>query len=82
MPNTKNILPGFHIDNVYFSKQETQCLRLLILGKTIKLIGQHMHLSPRTVEYYLENIKRKLAVRTKPELIEKVIQHLFPEILA
>lgn len=77
----KNILPGFHIQDVYFSKQEIKCLRLLVTGKTIKLIGQQLGLSPRTVEYYLINIKRKLNVKTKSELIEKVIQHIWPEIL-
>jgi len=79
--NSKNLLPGFHIDGVYFSKQEIKCLRLLIAGYTIKSIGQKICLSPRTVEYYLDNIKRKLNVKTKSELIEKVVQHIWPEIL-
>jgi len=76
----KNIMPGFHINEIYFSKQEIKCLRLLVTGKTIKLIAQHMSLSPRTIEFYLENIKRKLAVKTKSELIEKVVQFIWPEI--
>jgi len=75
----KNIIPGFHINDVYFSKQESKCLHLLVTGKTIKLIAQHMGLSPRTVEFYLENIKRKLNVKTKSELIEKVVQSIWPE---
>ncbi|MBV8802633.1 MAG: hypothetical protein JO131_06660 [Gammaproteobacteria bacterium] len=37
------------------------------------MIAQQMLLSPRTIESYLENIKRKLNVKTKSELIEKVI---------
>lgn len=78
---SKNIMPGFHINEIYFSKQEIKCLRLLVTGKTIKLIGQQMSLSPRTVESYLENIKRKLNVKTKSELIEKVIQSVWPEML-
>ena len=82
LPHSKNIMPGFHIDDVYFSKQEVKCLRLLVAGKTIKLIGQHMDLSPRTVEYYLMNIKHKLNVKTKSELIDKVIQYIWPEILS
>lgn len=79
--HAKNILPGTHLDGVYFSTQEIKCLRLLLSGKTIKLIGAHMGLSPRTVEYYLNNIKRKLQVKTKSELIEKVVQHIWPEML-
>lgn len=81
IPHSKNITPGFHIDDIYFSKQEIKCLRLLISGKTIKLIGQQLSLSPRTVEFYLDNIKRKLNVKTKSELIEKVVKHICPEIL-
>lgn len=79
--HSKNIIPGTHICDVYFSNQEIKCLQLLLSGKTIKLIGLHMSLSPRTVEYYLNNIKRKLQVKTKSELIEKVIQHIWPEML-
>ncbi|MBV8801706.1 MAG: helix-turn-helix transcriptional regulator [Gammaproteobacteria bacterium] len=78
---SKNIIPGFHINDIYFSKQEVKCLRLLLTGKTIKLIAQHMSLSPRTVEFYIENIKRKLDVKTKSELIEKVVQCIWPEML-
>ena len=81
IPHSKNIMPGFHINDVCFSKQEIKCLRLLIAGKTIKLIGQHLSLSPRTVEFYLDNIKRKLNVKTKSELIEKVVQCIWTEIL-
>ncbi len=81
LPNAKNLLPGYHICDAYFSKQEIKCLRLLIAGRTIKLIGQQMELSPRTVEYYLNNIKHKLNVKTKSELIEKVVQHIWPEML-
>lgn len=80
--HSKNLMPGFNIDNVYLSKQEVKCLRLLVAGKTIKLIGQHLELSPRTIEFYLENIKRKLNVKTKSELIEKVLQQIWPEILS
>jgi DNA-binding CsgD family transcriptional regulator len=81
LPHSKNILPGFHIDGRYFSKQEIKCLRLLVAGKTMKLIGLQLGLSERTVEYYLNNIKQKLAVKTKSELIEKVIESLWPELL-
>ncbi|MBA2648995.1 MAG: response regulator transcription factor [Legionella sp.] len=40
-----------------------------------------MELSPRTVEHYIENIKQKLNVTSKSELIEKVVQELWPEML-
>lgn len=81
IPNARNILPGTHLCGVYLSNQEIKCLRLLLAGKTTKLIGLQMSLSPRTVEFYLNNIKQKLQVHTKSELIEKVVQHIWPEML-
>lgn len=81
LPHAKNLLPGFSIDGIYLSKQEIICLRLLVAGKTMKLIGLEMGLSIRTVEYYLNNIKQKLHVRTKSELIEKVVETFWPELL-
>ncbi len=75
------LLPNMSIGDVYLSKQELRCLQLLISGKTFKLIGNHLKLSARTVEHYIENIKHKLHVKTKAELIEKVLQQLWPDIL-
>jgi DNA-binding CsgD family transcriptional regulator len=81
IPQYRNLLPGFNLNDTYFSKQELKCLRLMVAGKTIKSIGQHLKLSPRTVEHYIENMKQKLNVSTKSDLIEKVIQQVWPEIL-
>lgn len=81
IPHTKNITPGSEINGVYFSNQEIKCIRLIVAGKTIKSIAQQLKLSARTVEYYFSNIKRKLNVKSKSEFIEKVIEHIWPEIL-
>lgn len=77
----ETLLPNMSIGDVYLSKQELRCLQLLISGKTFKLIGNHLQLSPRTVEHYIENIKHKLHIKTKAELVEKVLQQLWPDIL-
>lgn len=76
------LLPGICIAGIYLSRREVQCLQLLIAGKTSQLIGQLLHLSPRTIEHYLVNIKNKLNVRTKAELIEKVLQEIWPDMLS
>ena len=68
------------VDNIYLTKQEIRCLKLLITGKSFRLIGNALKLSPRTVEHYIENIKHKLNVKTKADLIEKVIQQICPNI--
>ena len=63
------------INNTYFSKREWQCLKYLVRGKTMRDIGGILGLSCRTVEYYIENIKQKLCVTTKSELIDLVFDH-------
>lgn len=75
-----SLLFGRKINNIYLSRQEINCLRLLVAGKTFKLTAQALNLSPRTVEHYIDNIKYKLNVKSKSELIEKVVQQIFPDI--
>ncbi len=57
----------------YFTRREAQCMMQLLHGKTFKLTAEALNLSPRTVEYYVKNMKDKLGCRTKPQLIERVI---------
>lgn len=56
------------------SKQESQCLNLLIRGGTSKTIASKLKISSRTVESYLENVKNKFNVSKKSELIEKALE--------
>ncbi|KTD11917.1 LuxR family transcriptional regulator [Legionella gratiana] len=74
LQSINNILPGHELDGVYLSKREIDCLQHLIQGKTTKMTAKILRLSPRTVEYYLENIKAKLGVNSKAELIHKVMR--------
>lgn len=50
------------------SNRERQCLKYLLEGKTAKETADSLSLSPRTVEFYFENIKRKLNCWSKREL--------------
>ena len=63
---------------VQLSNRETECCLHLISGKTQGEIAGTMRLSEKTIEHYINNIKSKLqcraSVRSKSELIEKVIQ--------
>lgn len=54
--------------------REQQVLHLLTRGKTAKEIGSELNLSKRTIEHYIENIKGKMKVDTKSQLIEKALQ--------
>lgn len=45
--------------DIFFGKRELECIIRLLRGETTKEIGLHLNLSPRTVESYLDNVKRK-----------------------
>jgi DNA-binding CsgD family transcriptional regulator len=52
------------------SAQELHCIFYMSQGKTAKEIARLMGLSPRTIEYYLDNIRRKTGCRRKVEIIK------------
>lgn len=54
----------------HLSKRELQCLRLSIRGKSARQAAVEMGISQRTVEEYLNNIKLKMGVKTKAEMID------------
>lgn len=58
-------------ENIYLSKREIDILRLLVQNMTAKQIAERLHLSKRTVENYLVNIKIKTNCDSKFALIEK-----------
>jgi DNA-binding CsgD family transcriptional regulator len=47
---------------------------LLCQRLTMTEIAAKLMLSPRTVQSYVENIKDKLGVRTKREILEKLLR--------
>lgn len=57
----------------FFSPREVDVARLLVRGKTAREIAEILNLSSRTVEAHLNNMKRKLNVNKKSQLIEKII---------
>lgn len=58
--------------NVYLTRREAECMVLLLKGKTINSVATILKLSPRTVEYYIKNMKSKLGCKTKFELVDLV----------
>lgn len=71
----KVLFSGKEIDGVYLSNRESECLRHYAQGKTAREIAQLIYLSKRTVENYIYNIKIKLGVSTKSELIYKTLDY-------
>jgi DNA-binding CsgD family transcriptional regulator len=61
---------------VILSEREKVCLHYLSEGLTMKEIAQKLMLSPRTVETYLERIKKKLNCKTKADVIVAFLKYL------
>lgn len=60
------------IDGIVFTRREMNCITLLCRGLTAKQMARILSLSHRTVENYIANIKCKLNVSTKAELVERI----------
>lgn len=68
---------GKKFKNIHLTRQEARCMVCLLRGNSMKLAANALGLSARTVEYYVNNIKKKLRCRTKAELIGQVIETPF-----
>jgi|SRR5579862_557689 len=64
------------------SQRQKECVFYMLRGKTTKQIAEILNLSKRTVDFYIENIKNKIACHAKSELlialIEAGYQHIIP----
>ncbi len=56
-------------DSLNLSAREIQCMTLIASGRTMKEIGKHLSLSPRTIESYLNSLKNKLGCTHKGDII-------------
>ncbi len=60
------------------SKREYAAIVLISQGNTDKQIAKKWDISPRTVESYILNAKRKMNVNSRAELIAKLCRHQSP----
>ncbi len=58
---------------IRLSARQLQCLGLIIHGKTNKQIAKYLHLSPRTIDYYLNIIREKFGCANKNDLIDIIL---------
>lgn len=56
--------------NPALTSRESQCLSLVAQGYTMKSAAKKLEISHRTVEQHLRNIKEKLGLQTKSQLVE------------
>jgi two-component system nitrate/nitrite response regulator NarL len=61
------------IDGIPITSQEARCLCLAARGMSSKKIAKELNISFKTVERHFENLRYKLKVRSRSELIEKII---------
>ncbi|MFA6408855.1 MAG: LuxR family transcriptional regulator [Gammaproteobacteria bacterium] len=66
--NLKKYYLGEKYKNVYLTRREAECTVWLVRGQPVKGIAKQLHLSPRTVEFYLKNVKAKLTCHSKSDL--------------
>jgi DNA-binding CsgD family transcriptional regulator len=63
-----------NLGNVLLTPREQESLEYTVKGYTAKEIGKKLSISPRTVEDYINQIKCKLGVSTKQQMIQKVLE--------
>lgn len=68
---------GEKYKNVYFTSREAEVMLGLLQGKTLFAVALSLGLSPRTIEFYVKNMKSKVNCRTKSELIGKIFHSDF-----
>ena len=71
--NLSRIFLGPEFPGIYLTGREEECAIHLMQGNTLKEIARHLELSPRTVEFYMKNIKNKLNCRTKFQMMRALI---------
>ncbi len=57
------------------TKRETQCMRWVAAGKTDWEIGLLLAISPNTVHFHVERVKRRLATTSRTEAVALLVLH-------
>ena len=57
------------LHGAYLTHQEYRCLKHIIQKKTLSETAHCLNLSPRTVEFYFNNIKKRFNVKKKKQVI-------------
>jgi DNA-binding CsgD family transcriptional regulator len=76
-----NYYIGKNLADIQLTNKESECLFYLMRGKSSKVIANLMHISCRTVEFHIDNLKHKFACRSKGELISSAIQKGYMSII-
>jgi len=74
-------LSGAGLEGAYFTPRECEIMLSALCGDTMRQSAVKLGLSPRTVEYYINNMRHKLSCESKKQLVHKVKQSNFISIL-
>jgi len=66
-----------NIKGIYFTLREYQCIQLMFKGHTMKEAADQLNLSARTVEFYLQNVKDKMGVRSIKQVLYRLSDSSF-----
>ncbi len=66
------------MNTIKLSEQQYKCLYFLSHGMTYKEIAIEMNISPRTVECYINLIRRKSNIQAKSRLVSFFLKQNYP----
>ncbi|MBA3660350.1 MAG: PAS domain-containing protein [Gammaproteobacteria bacterium] len=72
--SSKRYYLGEDFGNEYLTHREVEVFRKLLLGYTAKQMGEVLNISAKTIESYIDNLRRKLQAKNKGEIIATAIQ--------
>ena len=68
------IVVGKQYPNVTFTQRESDTMMILLNGSTVEQTAEQLGLATRTVEYYVKNMKVKIGVAHKNELVAAILK--------
>ncbi len=71
----KRLPLGKAFSNQYLTNQEIKVYRTILLGYSAKESGEQLNISPKTVEFHTEQLRKKLSCHNKGELLRKAHQY-------
>ena len=69
------VLPPAEVNQVDLSKREAEILTWLCQGQSNRQIGQHLSLSPRTVEKYVSKLLQRTETSNRADLVRYAMAH-------
>lgn len=67
--------------DIYFTVPEAKTVLLVIRGYTYDEIAKELHVSVKTIDYRMNQIRHKMNVRHKKDVIDKLVKGHFVELL-